>query len=89
MQPYKYIYYADGEYAFLNTDTNLLEFFVANKSFAGWTLKFRNTRLEFTRSYNESEMQHFKDGLTRIHRWGEQHPGFKQAYRIMGRLGMK
>jgi len=83
---YKYIYSADGEHALLNIETGLLEFFSANKNFSGWGISWRNTKLEFNRSYNHAEMQRFKQGLNKIQNYGEQHPSFMRAHRLLKKL---
>lgn len=83
---YKYLYYANNEHALLNKDTGLIEFFTACKNVASWALKFRNTHLEFCRSYNESQMLQFKRGLKTIQNYGEQHPSFMNAHKMLLKL---
>lgn len=86
MNDYIFIYHVDGEYALLNKETKLLEFFVANKGFTGYAIPFRNTRLEFCRSYNEAQMSMFVRGINAILNFGEQHPSFTYAFNVAKKL---
>lgn len=49
---YKYIRKLEcNEHLLLNIDTNTLEIFANNKNHASWGLIYKNTHLEFCRTY--------------------------------------
>jgi len=83
---YKYIYFDKGEYAFLNIDTGLIEFFKKSRNISGWALNYKNTQLEFCHSYNDGQMLQFINGLKKIQNFGEQHPSFNFACRALKNL---
>lgn len=76
----------EKEHLLLNLDTRLLEKFTANKNFAGWGIPWRNTKLEFNSSYSPAEQVRFLEGLRKVHRFGEQHPGFMWAWKLINKL---
>ena len=78
---YKYLYYFDGLDYLYNQGAGVVEVFAKSKNFAGWGLKYKNTDLEFCSSWTDAHLQQFIKGLQSIYHWGEQHPGFKRAYR--------
>ena len=82
---YKYLYYRDREktHHLYNTDTKQIEVFASSKNYAGWALKYKNTHLEFCASLPDNELQRFIQGLERVYNFGEQHPGFKGAYKLL------
>ena len=47
---YIYMMHDRGEHYLGNVATGEVEVFTANKNFAGWGLKYKNTHLEFVRS---------------------------------------
>ena len=90
MKKENYIYVSGNKkegYLLYNKDTQNIERFQANKDFSGWTLPYRNTRLEFCSSFNDTEMLQFVRGLKYIHGYGEQHPSFKYAYNVLIKIG--
>lgn len=75
-----------GMYYFLNDATQLIEMFTKNKGFSGWGLKYRRTDLEFCASHDINYKLRFIKGLRAITHWGEQHPSFKYARRLLLKL---
>lgn len=54
---YKYIKHLGGkQHLLLDTNTNTMEVWASNKGYAGYTLKFKNTELEFCHSVKGDEV---------------------------------
>lgn len=87
---YRYIYSDKdtGLHMFYNVTTHVMECFAKSKNHAGWALNWRNTQLEFCSSWDDAHLLQFKRGIKAIHNYGEQHPSFKYAWRIMKKLNM-
>lgn len=83
---YTYLWNSKQMYYFLNNDTKQVEQFAVKKDIANWGLKYRNTNLEFccTQSVGE-KLKWIKDLKSIIH-WGEQHPSFLEARRLLIKL---
>lgn len=83
---YTYLWNSEQMYYFLNDDTKQIECFGVKKDIASWGLKYRNTNLEFCSTHDVNYKLRFIDGLKRIIHWGEQHPSFKNAHRLLLKL---
>lgn len=85
---YTYLYNSDRMYYFINDVTRQVECFAVKKDLpiATWGIKYRNTNLEFCSTWDGNFKQSFIQGLKRITRYGEQHPSFKTARRILIKL---
>ena len=86
---YKHIYYTSEtkQHGLINIETGLIELFTAKKDLSGWGLKYRNTKLEFNSSFDTVGMERFIKGLMYFVHYGEQHPSFKEARKVLLKLG--
>jgi len=72
---YAYLFYDVNQYHVLyNINTGEIERYTNTPNFAGYTLKYKNTELEFCSSYSEDEKDKLVRTMRKIQRWGEQHP---------------
>ena len=63
-----------GLHTLYSLDSKTFERYTASKGFAGFTLKYKNTELEFCNSYSETETAQLLRYMLKVQRWGEQHP---------------
>ena len=82
---YKYLYFdkAENTHVLYNVAIKTVEVFAKSKNFSGWGLKYKNTDLEFISSWEPSRLERFIKGLNSVFNFGEQHPGFTNAYRLL------
>ena len=72
---YAYLFYDVNQcHVLYNINTGEIERYINTPNFAGYTLKYKNTRLEFCSSYNEQEKDKLVRTMLKIQRWGKQHP---------------
>lgn len=83
---YTFLYNSDRMYYFVNDETKQIECFTPKKDIATWGLKYRNTNMEFCSTWDNNFKQRFIDGMRSITRWGEQHPSFHNARRLLLKL---
>lgn len=72
---YKYLFQdLDGYHVLYEIATGNIERWTSHINAACYTLKYKNTELEFCSSYNDFEKDRLIGTMRRIQRWGEQHP---------------
>ena len=72
---YAYLFYDVNQcHVLYNINTGEIERYINTPNFAGYTLKYKNTRLEFCFSYSETETAQLLRYMLKVQRWGEQHP---------------
>lgn len=73
---YAYLFFNKdtGMHTLYNINTGEFERYAANKGYSGYTLKYKNTELEFCSSYDELEKARLLRYMLKVQRWGEQHP---------------
>jgi len=72
---YAYLFFDVNNYHVLyNIETGEIERWSSHVNAACYTLKYKNTELEFCSSYNHHEKESLVSTMLKIQRWGEQHP---------------
>lgn len=72
---YKYLFQDENSYHVLyEIATGNIERWSSHINAACYTLKYKNTELEFCSSYNDFEKERLFDYMRKVQNFGEQHP---------------